>query len=165
MTLATGQVTTVERVGSFSLPEESSTWVAMHRGNGGGGRGGRGGRGAAADAARRRRRQPQVAARRAAAEGDGRARAAPRAKRKDAGSDLIVRNLATGQDVTIPLVTEYAWTKDGAWLAYAVSSTEAEEDGAFARQMSDGDRHDAPRRQGPLQGPRVRRERARSSRS
>ncbi len=46
MALATGQVTTVERVGSVSLPEESSTWVALYRGAGGAGRGGgRGGRG------------------------------------------------------------------------------------------------------------------------
>ncbi len=43
MTLATGQVTTVERVGGVTMPEESSTWAAMHRGRaGGGGRGGRG---------------------------------------------------------------------------------------------------------------------------
>ena len=46
MTLATGQVATVERVGSVRLPEESSTWVALYRGTGGGGRAGRGGRGA-----------------------------------------------------------------------------------------------------------------------
>src|SRR5262249_40067168 len=35
MTLATGQVATVERIGTFSLPEESSTWVALHRGRAG----------------------------------------------------------------------------------------------------------------------------------
>ena len=135
LTLATGQVSEIERVGSISLPEESSTWVAMHRGNGG--RGGRGGRGAATG----RGAAPTTAAAGRAevtgAEGTGR-EGSPRAKRKDAGSDLIVRNLTTGQDVTIPLVTDYAWSKDGAWLAYAVSSTKAEEDGAFVRQMSDG---------------------------
>ena len=57
MTLATGQVTTVERVGSISLPEESSTWVALYRGNGGAGRGGgRGGRGGRAGGPRSLRR-------------------------------------------------------------------------------------------------------------
>ena len=57
MTLATGQVTTVERVGSVRLPEESSTWVALYRGKGGAGRGGRGaaGRGGRAGAGRRPR--------------------------------------------------------------------------------------------------------------
>ena len=113
LTLATGQVATVDRIGSISLPEESSTWVALHRGNGGAGRGGRGGRGAAAGrggppAA------PAAAGRGQAAAGEGGGReATPRAKRKDAGSDLIVRNLTTGQDVTIPLVTDFAWSKDG----------------------------------------------------
>ncbi len=34
MTLATGQVATVERVGSVRLPEEASTWVALYRGAG-----------------------------------------------------------------------------------------------------------------------------------
>ncbi len=47
MTLATGQVTTVERVGGVSMPEESSTWAAMHRGA-------RAAVGAEADAAARR---------------------------------------------------------------------------------------------------------------
>jgi dipeptidyl aminopeptidase/acylaminoacyl peptidase len=40
--------------------------------------------------------------------------------------------------VTIPLVGDFAWSRDGAWLAYGVSSAKAEEDGAFARRMSDG---------------------------
>ena len=44
--LRRGRSAIVERVGSVSMPEESSSWVAMHRGNGGAGRGGRGGRGA-----------------------------------------------------------------------------------------------------------------------
>lgn len=62
----------------------------------------------------------------------------PREKRKDAGTDLIIRNLATGADTTIPLVSEFAWSRDGAYLAYAVSSPKAEEDGAFVREMSTG---------------------------
>jgi hypothetical protein len=32
MNLATGQVSTVERIGTISLAEESSAWVALHRG-------------------------------------------------------------------------------------------------------------------------------------
>jgi dipeptidyl aminopeptidase/acylaminoacyl peptidase len=139
MTLASGQVATVERVGSVSLPEESSTWVALHRGRGGAG-GGRGGRGAAGGRGGRGGAPPAVAPAQAPAAGqpgentEGNARA----KRKDNGSDLIVRNLVSGEEVTIPLVNDFAWSKDGSWLAYAVSSSKAEEDGAFARKMSDG---------------------------
>jgi dipeptidyl aminopeptidase/acylaminoacyl peptidase len=139
MTLATGQVSVVERVGSISVPEESSTWVALYRGTGeGGGRGGRGGgrggrgagRGAGAPAAGQ---QPS-----AAAEGEARPEGGARAKRKDPGNDLIVRNLSTGDETTIGLVSAYAWNRDGSFLAYAVSSAKSEEDGVFARQMSDG---------------------------
>src|SRR4051794_30436460 len=43
MTLPDGQVKTFEKVGSFSLPETSSVWLAYHKGIGGGGGGGRGG--------------------------------------------------------------------------------------------------------------------------
>ena len=141
MTLATGQVATVERVSGVSLPEESSSWAAMHRGRAGGGRGGRGGAlaGAAAGAAERRASRGRGCA------GDGRGRRArdkPRARRapsaRTTAAISIVRNLVTGQETTIPLVSDFAWSKDGSWLAYAVSSAKAEEDGAFARKMSDG---------------------------
>ena len=139
MTLATGQVTTVERVGGVTMPEESSTWAAMHRGRAGGG--GRGGRGAFGGRGGRGGAEPPAAAPAqgaGAGQAEGQADGASRAKRKDNGNDLIVRNLVTGQDITIPLVTDFAWSKDGSWLAYAVSSAKAEEDGAFVRKMSDG---------------------------
>ncbi len=73
------------------------------------------------------------------AQGEGEAaEGGTRQRRKDNGNDLIVRNLVTGQETTIPLVSDFAWSKDGSWLAYAVSSSKAEEDGAFARKMADG---------------------------
>jgi dipeptidyl aminopeptidase/acylaminoacyl peptidase len=40
-------------------------------------------------------------------------------------------------DFTIAEVNEFAWSKGGSSLAYAVSSTDAAKDGAFVRQMSD----------------------------
>ena len=135
MSLPAGEVSVVERVGTFSMPAESSAWVAFHRSNtegrGRGGRGGRG-RGGAAPGAGGTTAQEPAAARGRNPDGT------PRAKRKDPGSDLVVRNLAAAHDVTIPLVTDFAWAKDGSWLAYAVSSSKPEEDGAFARRMSDG---------------------------
>jgi dipeptidyl aminopeptidase/acylaminoacyl peptidase len=135
MTLAGGQVTTIERVGSFRVPEESSTWLAYYKGNGGAGGGGRGGRGAA-PAGRGggggRQGAPQAEA---APQGRGTANGA---KRKDPGADLILRNLETGGENTIPDVIEYDWDTKGEWLAYATSSTDAAKDGAFARRISDG---------------------------
>src|SRR4029078_10803776 len=59
-------------------------------------------------------------------------------KRKDPGSDLILRNLRAGQEATIPEVVEFAWDKPGSFLAYTISSTDAAKDGAFIRRTSDG---------------------------
>ena len=136
LTLATGQVATIERIGSVIFPEESSTWVALHRraSAGGGGRGGRGGAGRGG----RGGEPPAAAQPTGQAQGEGAAEGGARTRRKDNGNDLIVRNLSTGQEINIPLVSDVAWAKDGSWLAYAVSSAKAEEDGAFARKMSDG---------------------------
>ena len=128
MPLPAGQVTTVDRVGSFKLPEESSAWVAYYKGAssaGEAGRGGRGGRG------RQGGPQPETEQRTAS-------ESSAREKRKEAGSDLILRSLTTGEEVTIPEVTEYTWDKKGTWLAYAVSSRDEAKDGAFARRVSDG---------------------------
>jgi dipeptidyl aminopeptidase/acylaminoacyl peptidase len=165
MNLSSGQVSTVERIGSISLAEESSAWVALHRGTGRAGGAGRGGRGAgrgggppspppatpAANTPGATTTPPPTTTPPATGTGRGgqqgqapaetesrEAAATPRGKRKDAGNDLILRNLSNGQDVVIPLVTDFAWNRDGSWMAYGVSSQKAEEDGAFARRMSDG---------------------------
>jgi dipeptidyl aminopeptidase/acylaminoacyl peptidase len=148
MTLPGGQVSTVDRIGTIRVPEESSTWVAMFRGTGGGGAeggrgGGRGGRGGGRGAGPAGR----------GGQGEGEAReGSTRGKRKDNGNDLIVRNLTTGQDVTIPLVSDFTWNRDGAWLVYAVSSPKAEEDGIFARQTSDGSVHPLQKGKGNYKG-------------
>src|SRR5262245_23431842 len=140
MTLASGQATTIEKVGSFAIPEESSTWLAYYKGNGGtGGGGGRGGRGAvggrAGGAGGRQGGAPPAAS----GEGpQGRGQAASREKRKDPGADLVVRNLTTSEETVIPEVTEYEWDTKGVWLAYATSSTDAAKDGVFARRTTDG---------------------------
>jgi hypothetical protein len=86
----------------------------------------------------RARRRPPAAAggRQGGAQGAGR-RPAPNGARRP-GSDLILRNLASGEETTIPEVVEYQWNKKGDWLAYSTSSPDAEKDGAFARRMSDG---------------------------
>jgi hypothetical protein len=138
MSLPDGKVTTVEQVSSFRIPEESSAWVAYHKGRAGagggrgagrgGGRGGRGGGGG--------RGATEPAAQEPAAGGPG-GQNAPAEKRKDPGSDLIVRNLGSGQETTIAEVTEYAWDKAGNWIAYTVSSNDATKDGAFVRKPGD----------------------------
>ena len=96
-----GEVTTVEQIATFRLPEESSTWLAYHKGRAGGAarwtrrRGGRGGAaavdaraaaaragggGAPAGGGRRRRRRRAAAGRHA-----GRRGTQPAERRKDPG--------------------------------------------------------------------------------
>ncbi len=144
MTLADGKVTTVEKVGSFLLPEESSAWLAYYKGvggagGGGGGRGGAlGGRGGAGGG--RGGTPPAGAGGRGAAPAAERpqGQGGSRERRKDPGSDLILRNLATAEELTIAEVTEYLFDMKGHWLAYATSSADAAKDGAFLRRLSDG---------------------------
>jgi dipeptidyl aminopeptidase/acylaminoacyl peptidase len=133
ITLPDGKVTVAERISNFRLPEESSTWLAYHKAAAGaGGRGARGGGRAGGSGA------GGAAAPATPAAGAQTTPGAPREKRKDPGTDLILRNLVSGEETTIAEVTDYQWNKDGSWLAYAVSSAKPEGDGAFARKMSDG---------------------------
>ena len=81
MALPAGTVTTVERVGNISLPEESSTWVALYKGN----RAGAGGGGGAGRTWRTRRWRCGAGGRRREAQAQGRGDTERGAKRKDAG--------------------------------------------------------------------------------
>ena len=59
-------------------------------------------------------------------------------KKYEVGTDLVIRDLATGKDQTIREVSEYAVTRDGSAIAYAVSSKAPGGDGAFLRRTADG---------------------------
>src|SRR5579864_3334766 len=141
MTLADGKVTAIDRVAQFRLPDESATWLAYHRpgatGRGSGGRAGAGGAGRGGAARGAAGGAPPTATSGSAASETASAAVTPE-KRKDPGSELVVRNLATGEEITIAEVTDFQWNKDGSWLAYAVSAVKPAGDGAFARKMADG---------------------------
>jgi dipeptidyl aminopeptidase/acylaminoacyl peptidase len=64
---------------------------------------------------------------------------APKTKPKTPlGTDLVVRDLYTGTQTTIAEVSDFAISKNGAWLAYGVTSKTATKDGAFARGLGNG---------------------------
>lgn len=115
MSLADGHATTLERIASFKMPAESSSWVAMLK----------------APLKKPRTQNAQVSE-----EGDSKDK-----KKKEPGTDLIVRNLTTGAETTIAEVSDYAWNRDGSELAYAVSSSKPEDEGAFLRDMPSGQVH------------------------
>jgi dienelactone hydrolase len=122
--LATGQVFTAERVKSVKLAEEASRFLAYLR------------------EAPEKKADAKDDKKEPEAKPDVKPDAVkkPKEKKKDPGTDLIIRELATGTQVTINEVVEYVWAKDGSWIAYGTSSAvkTPEKDGAFVRRASDG---------------------------
>ena len=116
MSLATGQVFTADRIKSFKVPEESSRYVAY-----------------LAEPAKAAAKKDD-----AAKEPDAADKPKKKEKKKDPGTDLVVRELASGTSATVADVVEYEWTKDGALLAYGISSKSGDTDGAFVRVSADG---------------------------
>ncbi|MDP2915392.1 MAG: prolyl oligopeptidase family serine peptidase [Candidatus Aminicenantes bacterium] len=143
MNLAGGEIITVERVKSYKMAEESGAFVAylleppLKKPE---------------EKAVDKKETAEKKEPAAKVEPEKKAPAAPAAEKKEEateakkkkekkhepGTDLVVRELATGKSVTINEVTEYVWNKPGTWLAYAVMSKKPEDDGAFVRKAADG---------------------------
>jgi dipeptidyl aminopeptidase/acylaminoacyl peptidase len=116
--LTTGRVTTfAEHVKSFRLPEDPVRVVAY-----------------LTEGPERREGQEGRDRQEGRENQDGK----PRPKRHDPGTDLIVRDLASGTQATVAEVMEYAIAKDGSAIAYSVSSKTPANDGAFVRKIADG---------------------------
>jgi dipeptidyl aminopeptidase/acylaminoacyl peptidase len=127
VSLPDGKVTTIAGVRSFRLARSNGTWLAYvpepdsttpgdssARGAGaagaaGGGRGGRGGRGGGAPS-----------------------------NRRQFGSRLVLRNLATGAEERMSDVLAFAFDDSAKVMAYTVVSRDSTKDGAFLRTMSGG---------------------------
>lgn len=58
--------------------------------------------------------------------------ARPGASRKEYGTELVVRNLASGQEAIFPNALEYAVSRDGQMILFAVSSKTEADNGVFA---------------------------------
>ena len=100
--LATGAATRVEGVRSFQTPEKGGPWVAYLK--------------VAAPAA------PPAAA----------PSSRSGSRRREYGTEMILRNLAAGQERSFADVLEAAFAKDGKTLVYTVASRKEEENGVFA---------------------------------
>jgi hypothetical protein len=124
MSLATGKVDTVDRVKSVKVPEQSGRFVAY-----------------LLEAPEKKAEEKKTDEKKeAAAKPEEKKDAKKKEKKKEPGTELVVRELATGVTASIPDVVEYAWNKDGSWIAYGTSSDPKtpENDGAFARKIADG---------------------------
>ena len=62
-------------------------------------------------------------------------------RRKETGSTLVLRELATGAETRIEDVTGYTLDEGGRWLGYTVSSRDGRSDGAYVRSLADGRTH------------------------
>lgn len=113
MDTATGKVVRMERVKGFQVPEDGPALVACHREP-------------AAEEVRVATKSEAPPAKTAASR-RGRANG-----KKEPGSPLILRNLDDGRERTFADVSEYALSKDGKSLVYAVSSKNEAANGVYA---------------------------------
>lgn len=106
MDLSTGQVTKVERVKNYQVPEDGTGFVAYLK------------EPAKADVPAPTAPTPTSTPARPGA-------------RKEYGSDLVLRNLAAGTERTFAEVLDYSFSKDAKSLVYAVSAKKEETNGVY----------------------------------
>jgi dipeptidyl aminopeptidase/acylaminoacyl peptidase len=121
--LATGEKVEFPKIRRFAFSGESSGWIALYRygpdtgGAGGGGApaagGGRGGRG-----------------------GAGAGGAAPSTRPR--GADLILRELATGSEISIGNVADFDFNRQGTFLAWTIDATDQIGNGVQIRDLRAG---------------------------
>jgi len=136
MNLATGEVTSVERVKSFKVAEESGAFAAYLLEAPPAKPGEKKDEEKKEAAKETEKKEPE--AKEPGKKTEGADVKKPKEKKKDPGTELVIRELATGKTISVPEVIEYVWNKPGTWLAYATSAKKPEADGAFAWKAADG---------------------------
>jgi len=116
--LASGEKHEYPRIRRFAFSGESSTWIALHRFGAEPGPGG----GAPA----------------AAASGRGGPAVGGAAVERPRGSDLILRELATGAEINVGNVGEFSFRRDGRLLAIAIDAQDKVGNGLEVRDMTTG---------------------------
>jgi dipeptidyl aminopeptidase/acylaminoacyl peptidase len=137
MDLSNGQVTRIERMKSFQMPEDGPGWIAYQL------------------EAKSEERKPDDKSATPATEpkpnendeedfqqrgrgaGAGAAGARSGGARKEYGSDLALRNLSTGAERIFADALEYSFSKDAKTLVYTVSSRKEEANGVFVASPGD----------------------------
>ncbi|HEX4950141.1 MAG TPA: S9 family peptidase, partial [Blastocatellia bacterium] len=112
--LATEKKVEIEKVRRFAFSGENSAWIALHK------------YGADAPAM-----PPAALAAAAASSG-----ATP--PERATGSDLILHELATGNQLNVGNVADFAFDKKGSWLAWTIDANEKSGNGIQVRNMSNG---------------------------
>jgi dipeptidyl aminopeptidase/acylaminoacyl peptidase len=130
MDLTSGQVARVERVKNFQVPEDGSGFIAYlleakpetkkaeDRGS--------------SPIAREGAANPSTEAKPPVAAAASKPGAPAKEKKKEFGTDLVLRNTAAGTERTFNEVLDYTLSKDAKTLVFAVSSKKEETNGAYA---------------------------------
>lgn len=123
VSLADGKTTTLAGARSFRLARDNATWLAYVPGDSAGGDSTARGNAAAAPAAGGR---------------GGRGGRPGGAGRRQFGSPLVLRNLASGAEERVADVLTYAFDDSAKVLAYTVVSRDSTKDGAYLRNLGTG---------------------------
>jgi fermentation-respiration switch protein FrsA (DUF1100 family) len=116
--LATGEKREYARIRRFAFSGDASTWLALHR-------------------------QPAPTPGAGGGSADGRGAAVPRpqggaANDRPRGTDLILRELATGQELNVGNVADFAFSRDGNLLAWTIDAQDKVGNGVQLRDMVKG---------------------------
>ncbi|MBL8204036.1 MAG: S9 family peptidase [Blastocatellia bacterium] len=111
--LETEKKVEIEKVRRFAFSGENSAWIALHK------------YGADAGPA-----MPPAAA--------GAAPGGATPPERATGSDLILRELASGNELNVGNVADFAFDKKGSWLAWTIDANEKSGNGIQVRNMSNG---------------------------
>ena len=118
METAGGNLTRIEKVKSFQLPEEGGPVLVYHK------------EGAPAAEVKKEEEEKKDQARRRP--GSAAPGAAGASGRKQYGSELVIRNLPDSSERTLIDVLDYSLAKDGKTLAYTVSSRSEATEGVYS---------------------------------
>ena len=119
MDLSSGQVARVEKVKTFQVPEDGSGFIAYLLES-------------KPEPKKSEAAKEAEGAQTAPAPGEGTPHPSGRnSKKKEYGSDLVLRNTATGAERTFADVLDYSLSKDAKTLVYAVSSKNEETNGIY----------------------------------
>ncbi|MEY3283031.1 MAG: hypothetical protein RIR86_1044 [Acidobacteriota bacterium] len=110
--LATGKKIEFEKIRRFAFSGEQSGWIALHR----------------------------YGAEPAAGPGSGSSGSAPPAKavERATGADLILHELATGNQLNVGNVADFAFNRRGSWLAWTIDAAEMTGNGIQVRHLATG---------------------------
>jgi dipeptidyl aminopeptidase/acylaminoacyl peptidase len=130
LNLGTGEITRVERVKSFAVPDDAGAWVAyllekaVKEGE--------------EDDTTEAEEQEPAEPKEPEPEEEAQEEEEDKKKDKKDGTTLVLRNLNSGEEQQFDLVMEYAFAADGEFLAYATSSKDGSLDGAYAVETATG---------------------------